>query len=576
MSLNNLPNEIIIRIVEDHLSDASDVLSLLLTCRRFVSVLQASLDRLALANRYVERAICFAAAYQRKDKLKFLVRNAQQPPLLPFSKSNWAEYSKQRTFRYIMHHGANLAIKEFYKSGYPCSTTLLHFAVWNLYVGMVEALLVKGANTEALDSDGLTTLQVATSMRDIPLDRPNQIVRLLLEHGANANAQSGHAASIAPIVQAILCGNAYQVRLMSPKDMYKSFEIPHTYELWRVLDLARVLIEKGADPNTPNHVGTPLHYAARGGRPELAKLLIDKGALVDKRGSSARTPLHLAIFSGQEIVNLLLDHGADINLVDNKGRTALHSLVAKVRPNPQLIKLLVERGADPTIQDKYGETPLHIAIRHYIGEDVEAILDLTPDKCLSMRNCKGLTPLGMTIWPSGSRRFVRRLLLRDPDITFVSGDGDPALQLAMRWGDFDLVKRILARHGAKHSAINAKDPMGQTALHYAARKGCKVNTELLLAYGADTSILDCAGQTALHHAARFSAVTTGILLAAGAAVDARDRKGRTPLHYVSKDVKHAAHLLIEWGADAAAKDRVGVPVPDWVLKEYRPHAGGGT
>ena len=458
MSFTNLPKEIIICIAEDHLSDASDVFSLVLTCQMFANVLAASFERHAFTKKYVKRAICVAAAHRKEDKLKVLVQKARELNALDFI-GDCPKCSDQGIVQFIMDQGANLAILDFYRSGHGHPSTLLHFAVWSLYAGTVEALLVKGANTEALGLDYLTTLQLANSLKRIPLNRQNEIVRLLLEHGANADAESRWG--IAPIAQAVSIGNAYQVRLMSPKNLSRRFRISSANERWRLLDLAvdrgdidiaRALIEKGADPNMPNDIGTPLHYAARGGHLELAKLLLDKGALIDTRGSFARTPLHLAISSGQEIVNLLLDRGASINLVDSNGLTALHSLVkGPGLPDSQLVRLLVERGADPTIQDNDGETALHYA---------------------AQKGCKATTEL-------------------------------------------------LLAYGADTSVINRT---GQTALHHAARFSA-VTTEILLAAGAVVDARDINGKTPLHHVSEDAKRAAHLLVEWGADVTAKDLAG---------------------------------------------------
>ena len=586
MPLVNLPNEIILCIAEDHLSDASDVLSLFLTCRRFANVLPTSIERLAATKRYVRQAICVAAAYQREDKLEVLVQKARELKALDFieehpeSMQSAQKPSKcpKQLVRYILDQGANLAIREFFMWGELAYTTLLHFAVWSRYVGMVETLLANGAKTEKLDANECSALQLATSITDTPVNRLNAIVKLLLEHGADAAAES--EGNMAPIALAVRSGNTYQFGLMPNQDTSQRFSVQGEHERWGVLhlaadggwlDIARILIEKGADPNMPSSLGTPLHHAVQRGSLELAEFFIDKGSLIDERGYLARTPLHLAVRQRrEEMVNLLLDRGASINLVDSSGCTALHHL-AKGHQNPQLIKLLVGRGADPTIQNDQGETPLHVAIGSHKGANVKTILDLTPEKCLSMRDNRGNTPLYAARCAEGVENFVLDLLLRDPDIEFLSRDATPALQIAVKRGDIDLMKRILARHGPKHPAINEKDRQGRTALHIAAKMGAKAITELLVANGIDISCWDRSYQTALHHAAGFSAGTTEILLAAGASVDARDINGRTPLHYASEDA--TAHLLIEWGADVTIKDNFGAKVPDRVSNWSHSHAG---
>ena len=302
MPLDNLPNEIILCIAEEHLSDAPDILSLLRTCRLFANVLQASLDRFALTSQYVKQAICVAAANQREGKLEVLVQRARELQALAFIE-DCPERSNQEIIQFIMDPGVNLVIQDWYALQWPA--TLLHSAALYLDVEGVEALLAKGANPEALDPSGQTALQMATKMGDDFPERPNAIVKLLLKYSADADAKSMR--DISPVARAVLLGNTYQVELMSPKDMSRRFRIRGTSEQYRLLDLAvdrehidiaRVLIEKGADPNMLNDLGTPLHYAARVCHPELAKLLLDKGALIDQRGFFGRTPLHLAISPG--------------------------------------------------------------------------------------------------------------------------------------------------------------------------------------------------------------------------------------------------------------------------------------
>ena len=457
MPFVNLPNEIILYIAEDYLSDAPDILSLLRTCRLFASVLQASLDRSALTSEYVRQAICVAAANQREDKLKVLVQRARELQALDFIEDR-PERSNQEIVRFIMDPGVNLAIQDWYERPDARQTTLLHFAIRNLYVGRVEALLAKGANTEALNPLGQTALQMATFMEERSRERPNAIVELLLKHGADADAESTW--DIAPVARAVLFGNTYQIRLMSPKDMSWRFRIPRTNERWRLLDLAvdrghieiaRALIEKGADPNMPSELGTPLHYAARGGHLELARLLLDKGALIDQRGFYGRTPLHLAIFSW-EMVNLLLDRGASINLVDDGEWTVLRYIVKK-SPNPRLFRLLVERGSDLTIQDDDGVTALHYTARE------------------------------------GCKASIELLLAYGADISSIDYADQTALHHAAAFSA--VATEALLAAGA---VVDARDIYGRTPLHYASRDAERA-AHLLIEWGADVTAKDEYGAT---------------------------------------------------------------------------------
>jgi ankyrin repeat protein len=98
------------------------------------------------------------------------------------------------------------------------------------------------------------------------------------------------------------------------------------------------------DPNTPNHFGkTPLMVAAQQNQLKSAKLLLDRGASLErttfKKGDAmgdpelahdARTALMYAAARGSlEMIRLLVDRGADKHAADTKGRRALHYLLGQ-------------------------------------------------------------------------------------------------------------------------------------------------------------------------------------------------------------------------------------------------------
>ncbi|MEW5906737.1 MAG: ankyrin repeat domain-containing protein [Elusimicrobiota bacterium] len=96
---------------------------------------------------------------------------------------------------------------------------------------------------------------------------------------------------------------------------------PALYHVARGNETARMaeLLEKGADPNERwgfMHGSTPLHAAAESGALDTARLLIERGADVNARGTwggvQKNTPLHYAACVGHaSMVRLLLEKGAD-------------------------------------------------------------------------------------------------------------------------------------------------------------------------------------------------------------------------------------------------------------------------
>ena len=91
---------------------------------------------------------------------------------------------------------------------------------------------------------------------------------------------------------------------------------------------------------------TALHFAAFFGHPDIARLLVERGADVNAvaRNPMHVMPLHSAAAARQlEIARLLVDHGADVNAAQERGFTPLHE--AAQNGDVELARLLLEHGA---------------------------------------------------------------------------------------------------------------------------------------------------------------------------------------------------------------------------------------
>jgi ankyrin repeat protein len=86
----------------------------------------------------------------------------------------------------------------------------------------------------------------------------------------------------------------------------------------------------------------------------------DAGA-VNVRGEGGRTPLHVAVAGrgNRELIEALLDAGADVNAKDGRGYTPLH--VTTVEGVAGIIHLLLDRGAEINARDNDGKTALTLA-----------------------------------------------------------------------------------------------------------------------------------------------------------------------------------------------------------------------
>ena len=111
------------------------------------------------------------------------------------------------------------------------------------------------------------------------------------------------------------------------------------------LEMVQVLLEYSVDVDCPNVFGsTPLNYASRNGHrndPRVARLLIERGADPNTRGLEGFTPLHQASEAGRiEIARLLIEHGANVEAKNDYGKTPLD-----VARRDEMRKLLLELRA---------------------------------------------------------------------------------------------------------------------------------------------------------------------------------------------------------------------------------------
>ena len=184
---------------------------------------------------------------------------------------------------------------------------------------------------------------------------------------------------------------------------------------------------------------------------ELLHQAIQNGANVNAP-RSGNTPLAYACgYNDLKIIRLLLNYGADVNGRGKNGCTPLEN--ACYKGSEDIVRLLIEHGADPNARDDNGRTPLH-------------------------RAC----------WP-GYAGIVHILLESGAD---ASGHRD-FLSLACMEGWGKIVGSLLD-YGA---GVNAKDPDGNTPLHYACDSGHPDVVRLLINRQADVHIVNHAGKLAI-------------------------------------------------------------------------------
>lgn len=111
------------------------------------------------------------------------------------------------------------------------------------------------------------------------------------------------------------------------------------------IDEVQDFLLNGVDVNSRDIFGdnAGLHWAARLGLAEMARLLIDNGADLNIRNDEGFTPLHGAAGEGQkELVVILIAHGADVNARNKRGWTPLRW--AEAQSQKEMARILVAAG----------------------------------------------------------------------------------------------------------------------------------------------------------------------------------------------------------------------------------------
>ena len=366
-------------------------------------------------------------------------------------------------------------------------------ACLNRNAAMLERLLAAGADPNAATSMGETLLMTCAGTGAA------EAVAMLLERGANVNAREASYGQTA-LMRAAARDDPEVVRLLLAHGA--DIQARSTTYLLPV-SLGNPLDDVGGGAvMVPQRGYTPLLFAARHGRVENVRLLLDAGADVNEAAPTGESALVVASFSGQgPVAALLLDRGADPN-DQGAGYTPLHTAV--VRGDLELVEALCARGADPNarlaegsqqrreaywfaLSERWrGATPFWLAAKFAEVDIMRALVDSGADPLLAADD--GTTPL-MSIAGIGYRPGSIGMNRRNQGI---GPDAARLLKAANEQPTLEGTRLVLELGGD----VNAANDNGDTAAHGAAALGYASVVELLAEHGADLGVANRRGQTA--------------------------------------------------------------------------------
>ncbi|KAM0335464.1 hypothetical protein ACHAQA_000512 [Verticillium albo-atrum] len=291
--------------------------------------------------------------------------------------------------------------------------------------------------------------------------------------------------------------------------------------------------------------------AAASGDIEAVEDAIDPRRLELRRDSNGNTALHFAAKHGHdEIARLLLQYGSSPASKNHKGETALHEAA---RSNSVDVAIaLVSAGASPGAESNESQTCLDVAVAHK-SLYTAAYLVGAASIATIWGGLKGALQLG-------AAEVLEIFEDQIDDILAEGSRGGKFLLVSAFQGD-ELALRYLLEHGVSLDGL--VDHNGATPLHLAASQGYTSVVRCLLDAGADINAKDSmAGGTPLLGAIQGQHLEeVKILLDAGADTGIVLQKGRLRrdlIHIVAQDESpEILQLLLNKGLDPRTLDEAG-------------------
>jgi ankyrin repeat protein len=196
------------------------------------------------------------------------------------------------------------------------------------------------------------------------------LVKLLVERGANVNAIADSGAT--PLLFACKDGKIeIATYLIEQGATVTNAERSVAWAAWRgYSNVVALLLSKGAPVDRPvKEMGTPLQRAIEGGLVDMVRFLVKNGAAINRINEGGATHIQTAVRWGNlETVKFLLDAGAEVNVRDGYGVTPL--MYAASANKVEAAEVLLDKGADAQMKNERGQTAMDLAARNRRNKEV--------------------------------------------------------------------------------------------------------------------------------------------------------------------------------------------------------------
>lgn len=248
-------------------------------------------------------------------------------------------------------------------------------------------------------------------------------------------------------------------------------------------DIAKALIDNGALVNLRAGDGfNALMEAVRTGNIEIAKLLIEHNSDINIKNKDGKNMIMIACEKGnEEMFNLLIENNADINEKSSWGASAL--IYASEKGNINIMKYLIDNGIDVNGKaDDNGDTPLLWAVTGQNPYEASKLL-IENGANVNATNYGGVAPA--TILAASTPKVVKLLKDNGADLDTKFLDYYPPIAIAAGAGNLEIVK-ALVENGADVNYY--PNDINYTAIFHAIDQHNYEVAEYLFKNGVDLNI----------------------------------------------------------------------------------------
>lgn len=422
--------------------------------------------------------------------------------------------------RGINHTNYQKIVDMFIKMGVNLKDATLLNNAYN-YPEMIEWLINKGANVNAIDEHGYNALRNASSAGV-------KIVKILIKHNIDLGPESAKKA----LLQAVYYNKKDVIEELIAYGV--DIKLPCLLHQACTLDMAEWLIDKGVNINATDLYGKSALYGhVAAGRIEIVKLLLkhdltlmpdDLDSLLNNSiyGSYSNVIKMLVDFfevdiskynhllhkvRSKEMAKYLIENGADINGIDEHGKNPLYYALQNQHSYPQVAMFLFSRGARFNQEDK---VPLLELMSQHTSLDLIELLikdnvDVKHSNALHYATNVNIAKLLVDNGAEPHKELHNHTVLYSAACTYRVDVVQFLLQLGAKFNESEKAPLLVNAVAANHKVLAEIliNSIGNIKELCTLHKATNVEmAEWLISKGADINLKDSSNKSPLYYAAK--------------------------------------------------------------------------